>query len=150
MGVAGPNEEESRESAPRAASSSPPTSVSWRSTGTRSISTRSGTCGATSRGFELVPNTGRLCVMNLYLHGIDAARVTSGQDSLAQDPGERYSVVLTHPPFGKKSSVPIDGEGGELEKEDISYEREGFWTTTKNKQLTSSSTSCSTSKRCWR
>jgi type I restriction enzyme M protein len=73
--------------------------------------------------------------MNLYLHGIDAARVTSGQDSLAQDPGERYSVVLTNPPFGKKSSVLIVGEGGELEKEDISYEREGFWTTTKNKQL---------------
>jgi type I restriction enzyme M protein len=91
--------------------------------------------GNFARGFELVPNTGRLCVMNLYLHGIDAARVTSGQDSLAQDPGERYSVVLTNPPFGKKSSVSIVGEGGELEKEDISYEREDFWTTTKNKQL---------------
>lgn len=91
--------------------------------------------GEFARGFELVPNTGRLCVMNLYLHGIDAAKVTSGQDSLAQDPGERYSVVLTNPPFGKKSSVSIVGEGGELEKEDISYEREDFWTTTKNKQL---------------
>ncbi len=91
--------------------------------------------GDFARGFELVPNTGRLCVMNLYLHAIDAAKVTSGQDSLAQDPGERYSVVLTNPPFGKKSSVSIVGEGGELEKEDISYEREDFWTTTKNKQL---------------
>jgi type I restriction enzyme M protein len=58
-------------------------------------------------GFELVPNTGRLCVMNHYLHGLDDAKVTSGQDSLAQDPGERYSMVLTNPPFGKKSSVSI-------------------------------------------
>ncbi len=91
--------------------------------------------GDFARGFELVPDTGRLCVMNLYLHAIDAATVTSGQDSPAQDPGERYSVVLTNPPFGKKSSVSIVGEGGELEKEDISYEREDFWTTTKNKQL---------------
>jgi len=73
--------------------------------------------------------------MNLYLHCIDAAKVTSGQDSLAQDPGERSSVVLTNPPFGKKSSISIVGEGGELEKEEISYEREDFWTTTKNKQL---------------
>ena len=91
--------------------------------------------GDFARGFELVPNIGRLCVMNLYLHGLDNATVTSGQDSLAQDPGERYSVVLTNPPFGKKSSVSIVGEGGEVEKEDISYEREDFWTTTKNKQL---------------
>ena len=91
--------------------------------------------GDFARGFELVPNTGRLCVMNLYLHGIDDAKVNSGQDSLAQDPGTRHSVVLTNPPFGKKSSISIVGGGGELEREDISYEREDFWTTTKNKQL---------------
>ena len=24
------------------------------------------------KGWELVPNTARLCIMNLYLHGIDA------------------------------------------------------------------------------
>ncbi len=87
------------------------------------------------RGWELVPNTGRLCVMNLYLHGIDGATVTSGADSLAADPGERFSMILTNPPFGKKSSVSIVTEEGGLEEEDIAYERQDFWTTTKNKQL---------------
>ena len=90
-----------------------------------------------ARGFELVPNTGRLCAMNLYLHGMNAdpSPVASGVDSLAQDPGERFSMVLTNPPFGKKSSVSFVTEEGGLEKEDVSYERQDFWTTTKNKQL---------------
>ncbi len=90
-----------------------------------------------ARGFELVPATGRLCAMNLYLHGMDAdpSPVTGGVDSLAQDPGERFSMVLTNPPFGKKSSVSFVTEEGGLEKEDVSYERQDFWTTTKNKQL---------------
>jgi len=90
-----------------------------------------------AHGAELVPNTARLCVMNLYLHGIDAdpSPVQSGVDSLAGDPGQRYSVVLTNPPFGKKSSIAIVNEEGSLEKEDASYERQDFWTTTKNKQL---------------
>ncbi len=88
-------------------------------------------------GTELVPNTARLCIMNLYLHGIDAdpCPVKSGVDSLAADPSDRYSVVLTNPPFGKKSSFSIVNEEGELEKEDTSYERQDFWVTTKNKQL---------------
>lgn len=36
------------------------------------------------------------------------------------DPGERYSMVLTNPPFGKKSSISIVNEEGDLEKEDAS------------------------------
>ncbi|MDP8973332.1 MAG: type I restriction-modification system subunit M [Actinomycetota bacterium] len=93
--------------------------------------------GGFARGFELVPETGRLCAMNLYLHGMDAdpSPVTSGGDSLAADPGERFSMVLTNPPFGKKSSVSYVSEEGALEREDTSYERGDFWTTTKNKQL---------------
>ncbi len=87
--------------------------------------------------WELVAATARLCIMNLYLHGIDAdpCPVRSGVDSLASDPGERFSMVLTNPPFGKKSSISIVGEDGDLEKEEHSYERQDFWTTTKNKQL---------------
>jgi type I restriction enzyme M protein len=75
--------------------------------------------------------------MNLYLHGmdLDLSPVSSGTDSLAQDPGGRFSMVLTIPPFGKKSSVSFVTEEGGLEKEDVSYERQDFWTTTKNKQL---------------
>jgi type I restriction enzyme M protein len=75
--------------------------------------------------------------MNLYLHGIDAdpCPVRSGLDSLASDPGERFNLVLTNPPFGKKSSIAIVNGEGELEKEEHAYERQDFWTTTKNKQL---------------
>lgn len=89
-----------------------------------------------ARGWELVPNTARLCIMNLMLHGVDdPAAVKAGVDSLMSDPGERFSLVLTNPPFGKKSTIAIVNEAGQLEKEDASYERQDFWTTTKNKQL---------------
>ena len=104
----------------------------------RSTRTRRSTCArSSSKGWEIVPNTARLCIMNLYLHGIDAdpCPIKSGVDSLASDPGERFSLVLTNPPFGKKSSIAIVNEAGDLEKEDESYERQDFWTTTKNKQL---------------
>jgi len=89
------------------------------------------------KGWELVAATARLCIMNLYLHGINAepCPVKSGVDSLANDPGDRFSMILTNPPFGKKSSISIVNEEGDLEKEDHSYERQDFWTSTKNKQL---------------
>jgi type I restriction enzyme M protein len=99
------------------------------------------------KGWELVPNTARLGIMNLYLHGIDPGPgkagdpypcpIRSGVDSLLSPPGEqdKCSLVLTNPPFGKKSTITIVNEAGELEKEDASYERQDFWTTTKNKQL---------------
>ena len=89
------------------------------------------------KGWELVPNTARLCVMNLYLNGIDAdpCPIAAGVDALQSDPGERFSLVMTNPPFGKKSSISIVTEEGDLEKEEHSYERTDFWTTTKNKQL---------------
>ncbi len=88
-------------------------------------------------GWELVAATARLCIMNLYLHGIDAepCPIKSGVDSLASDPGERFSMCLTNPPFGKKSSISVVTEEGELEKDDTAYERQDFWVTTKNKQL---------------
>lgn len=90
-----------------------------------------------ARGWELVSATARLCIMNLYLHGINAdpCPIASGVDSLANDPGERFTMILTNPPFGKKSSISIVNEEGELEKEAQAYERTDFWTTTKNKQL---------------
>lgn len=90
-----------------------------------------------AHGWELVPATGRLAIMNLYLHGVNAdpCPIRSGADSLASDPGDRFSMILTNPPFGKKSSITIIGEDGDLEKEDSAYERQDFWVTTKNKQL---------------
>ena len=84
------------------------------------------------QGCEIVPATARLCIMNLYLHGIspDEFPFRSGVDSLAKDPGDRFSMVLTNPPFGRKSNVRIVNEAGELETESTTYERQDFWTST--------------------
>lgn len=89
-------------------------------------------------GWEIVDNTARLCVMNLYLHGIGTSSETSPirvADSLATDPGNRYSMVLTNPPFGKKSSVTFVNEQGEQKRESQTIVRDDFWTSTSNKQL---------------
>jgi type I restriction enzyme M protein len=74
--------------------------------------------------------------MNLYLHGIggDESPIEVG-DSLISDPGERFDVVLTNPPFGKKSSITIVNGEGKADKETLVYERQDFWATTSNKQL---------------
>jgi type I restriction enzyme M protein len=44
-------------------------------------------------------------------------------------------MVMTNPPFGKKSSVTIVNEKGEAEKESLTIHRDDFWATTSNKQL---------------
>jgi len=89
------------------------------------------------KGTDLVPNTARLCIMNLFLHGIEGepCPIRSGVDSLGAPDADKYSLVLTNPPFGKKSSIAVVNEEGDLENEDLAYERPDFWTTTKNKQL---------------
>jgi type I restriction enzyme M protein len=75
--------------------------------------------------------------MNLLLHGIGQPNGKSPikvEDSLAADPGDRYSMVLTNPPFGKKSSMTIVVDG-EATRESLQVVREDFWATTSNKQL---------------
>ncbi|MCQ3812201.1 MAG: type I restriction-modification system subunit M [Acidimicrobiia bacterium] len=75
-------------------------------------------------GWEIADLPARLCAMNLLLHGIESPESDSPinvDDALRDDPGERFDIVLTNPPFGRSSSD--------------SYEREDFWATTKNKQL---------------
>jgi type I restriction enzyme M protein len=90
----------------------------------------------TFRGWEIVDNTARLCVMNLYLHGIDGEESPiTVNDSLISDPGERFDMVLTNPPFGKKSSYTVLADDGSTSTEKQTYERDDFWTTTSNKQL---------------
>ena len=89
-------------------------------------------------GTELVSSTYKLCLMNLYLHNIGdiygKVPVEVG-DALLKDPGWRVDYVLTNPPFGKKSSLTITNEEGEVEEEKLTYNREDFWTTSSNKQL---------------
>lgn len=90
------------------------------------------------RGWEIVANTARLAAMNFLLHDIGAADEECPiilKDALAAHPGSYYNVVLSNPPFGKKSSITVIGEGGKEEKEDQSYNRADFWATTSNKQL---------------
>ncbi|MXZ87222.1 MAG: SAM-dependent DNA methyltransferase [Acidimicrobiia bacterium] len=75
-------------------------------------------------GWEIADLPARLCAMNLLLHGIESPESDSPinvDDALRDDPGVRFDMVLTNPPFGRSSSD--------------SYEREDFWATTKNKQL---------------
>jgi type I restriction enzyme M protein len=90
----------------------------------------------TFKGWELVHNTARLCAMNLMLHGIGGNKDVpiDVSDSLASDPNERFEIVMTNPPFGKKSSTTIVGQDGKVSKEKETYERDGFFTTS-NKQL---------------
>ena len=90
----------------------------------------------TLTGKDIVDNVVRLCVMNLYLHGIggDESPIEVG-DSLVSDPGDRFDMVLTNPPFGKKSSITIVNSEGKADRESLIYERQDFWATTSNKQL---------------
>jgi type I restriction enzyme M protein len=65
--------------------------------------------------------------MNLFLHGIDGepgevCPIETG-DSLISDPGTRYDVVMTNPPFGKKSSITLTNGDGKADKEALTYER---------------------------
>jgi type I restriction enzyme M protein len=115
------------------------------------------------RGVEIVQGVTRLCAMNLLLHGVgptpqeletlragllaegkstDEANTTIDRrlpvrtdDALRELGTQRFDVVLTNPPFGRKSSIMVVGEDGETDRETISYEREDFWATTTNKQL---------------
>jgi type I restriction enzyme M protein len=89
-------------------------------------------------GVELVDGTARLAAMNLLLHGIgkpDGPSLIEVKDSLLADPGIRWSVVLSNPPFGRKSSITMVGADGREAREDREIERPDFVVTTANKQL---------------
>ena len=89
-------------------------------------------------GNEIVPNTRRLCLMNLFLHNIgelDGEPSIERSDALISEPKRKVDYVLANPPFGKKSSMTITNEEGEEDREALTYERQDFWQTTSNKQL---------------
>ncbi len=90
------------------------------------------------RAWEIVDATARLCAMNLLLHGIgqpEGESLIIVDDALRTAPTEHFNVVLTNPPFGKKSSYKVITAEGDTESEPMSYLREDFWATTSNKQL---------------
>lgn len=87
-----------------------------------------------AHGVDIGSTTSRLAAMNLLLHGlgsISGDSLVDQRDALIADPGDRWSVVLANPPFGRSSSTDIGGEG------DDSAEifRQDFVVTTSNKQL---------------
>jgi type I restriction enzyme M protein len=74
--------------------------------------------------------------MNLLLHGIDSqSSPVDVVDSLTKKPSESFDMVLTNPPFGKKSSITVISEEGESSRESLTVYRDDFWATTSNKQL---------------
>ncbi len=90
------------------------------------------------RAVELVDSVARLCCMNMVLHGIggesDETVPVLVQDALGKKHGE-YNLVLSNPPFGKKSSVTMTNDEGQAQRSTLSIHRDDFWATTANKQL---------------
>lgn len=91
----------------------------------------------TFHGWEIESSTARLCLMNLFLHGIGDLKDTPDievTDSLKIQPKRQMDIVLANPPFGKSSSdIPTTDEK-QAEKEGY-FLRKDFWATTSNKQL---------------
>jgi len=75
-------------------------------------------------GLELVPDTHRLCLMNLMLHGIEC--MVQNGDTLSPDGGRlgKADLIMTNPPFGTKKG------GGRPTRSDFSVTAD-----TSNKQL---------------
>lgn len=93
---------------------------------------------STFSGNEIVAGTRRLCLMNMFLHGIGemtGETLVSPTDALVSPPIDTYDYVLANPPFGKKSSMSFTNAEGEQETEELTYNRQDFWATTSNKQL---------------
>lgn len=88
------------------------------------------------RGNDIVASVARLCGMNLFLHGMGGGKevLVEISDSLANKPAPVH-MVLTNPPFGKKSSFTVIHDNGKRDTEKIYYDRKDFWATTSNKQL---------------
>lgn len=89
-------------------------------------------------GWEIADQPARMCVMNLFLHGVQSLEDESPVtvvDALMSKPGDEFDMVLTNPPFGRKSSYTIVNGNGKSDKGNQTYTREDFWATTSNKQI---------------
>ena len=70
------------------------------------------------RGCDKIEKRARLAQMNILMNGISllgSPSLIEQRDSLLADPGERWSVVMTNPPFANRSSA----EDGEISREDF-------------------------------
>lgn len=95
------------------------------------------------KGWEIEKSTARLCLMNLFLHGIGDLIETPDIeiiDSLKREATgkveehEKVDIVLANPPFGITSSdIPTLDE--KQAGKDGYFLRKDFWVSTSNKQL---------------
>lgn len=96
----------------------------------------------TFKGWEIEKATARLCLMNLFLHGVGDLKDTPEievTDSLKRADGavtksEKVDIVLANPPFGISSSDIPTTDQKQAEKDGY-FLRKDFWVTTSNKQL---------------
>ncbi|HRX96752.1 MAG TPA: class I SAM-dependent DNA methyltransferase, partial [Bacteroidales bacterium] len=97
----------------------------------------------TFHGWEIEKSTARLCLMNLFLHGIGDLIKTPDievTDSLKRGNtgkvlnSEKVDIILANPPFGISSSDIPTVDKKQSEKDGY-FLREDFWVTTSNKQL---------------
>jgi type I restriction enzyme M protein len=92
-------------------------------------------------GVELVHEVTRLGAMNLLLHGIGPSSSEEGplpittDDALLRHPNVCYDLILTNPPFGRKSSVAMIREFEQRENQPVTAVRSDFFVNTSNKQL---------------
>lgn len=78
----------------------------------------------TFHGNEIVPNTRRMCQMNLFLHSIgelDGEPLVERSDALITEPKRKVDYILANPPFGKKSSMTFTNGEGEEDKGALTY-----------------------------
>jgi type I restriction enzyme M protein len=88
----------------------------------------------TFSGNEIVPGTHRLCLMNLYLHGIgrpDEIPTVNRRDALTRLP-RKVDYVFANPPFGRRSETTSDRSARDVGAADP-YDHLPY--TTSNKQL---------------
>ncbi len=62
-------------------------------------------------------------------------RLWNYDDSLRAPSSRHFQLVLTTPPFGRKSNIRFVNDQGEQESESLVVIREDFWASTSNKQL---------------
>ncbi|MEY8837481.1 class I SAM-dependent DNA methyltransferase, partial [Cribrihabitans sp. XS_ASV171] len=75
-------------------------------------------------GHEIVANTRRMCLMNMFLHNIGemgGESFVSPNDALVAPSDKTFDYVFANPPFGKKSSMNFTNEEGEQETDDLTY-----------------------------
>lgn len=97
----------------------------------------------TFHGWEIEKSTARLCLMNLFLHGVGDLKDTPdievkdslkrGKEGKVKD-SEKVDIILANPPFGISSSdIPTLDE--KQSGKDGYFLRKDFWVSTSNKQL---------------